>query len=257
MKEQEQLVKSRKFYLRLLVIALFVFALLHSINPFFFRFFFWISFGMGAMSIYYHIALKIAERGTQAQFRPQGQRAQWTQPQQQGNTPIQSQVKKAIGIVVAVVFFIFFLLLLIGIFVGDDEIEKSADEDAFIEAETLYENQEYRKAIDLAKPLLSAETTDVYAINIVANSYYELKEIDSAFLWYDKAYALGDRGAFQCHVLAYVHDNRGNTARAVELYQESLSMDSSRIEIYERLAELEPEKKALYQKLKERNKSNQ
>lgn len=112
MTEQEQLAKSRRFYGKLLAIGLFAFALLHSIDPFFFRFFFWISLGMGAMTLYYHIALKNLQRGNPAE------RGRWNSPQQDASN--KSKVGKIIGIVIAIVFFIFFLLLLIGIFVADD-----------------------------------------------------------------------------------------------------------------------------------------
>lgn len=135
MDEQEQLAKSRKFYGKLLVIGLFAFALLHSINPFFFRFFFWISFGLGAITLYYHIALKRLEKEAQPQFRSQGQRGGWAPPQQ--DVSAKAKVGKVIGIVIAIVFFIFFLLILIGIFAGEETPENNNIQDPVVQEDTL------------------------------------------------------------------------------------------------------------------------
>jgi len=247
MTEQEQLAKSRKFYLRLLVIGLFAFALLHSINPFFFRFFFWISFGMGAMTLYYHVALKIAERGTQAQFRSQGQRAKWAPPQQ-GNTPIQSQVKRAIGIGIAVVFFIFFLLMMIGLFVGEDETTQTGVEDIvrYDEARSLYENKDYRGTIKVLWDDVTNDTLDTQSVLLMGDSYYALQQLDSAYIWYAVAYGRGERNAFLSHVMAYILDERGHTQDAIKFYKEAVEMDSSKADVYGRLAELEPDKRDWY-----------
>jgi tetratricopeptide (TPR) repeat protein len=247
MNEQEQLAKSRKFYLRLLVIGLFAFALLHSINPFFFRLFFWISFGMGAMVLYYHIVLKIAERGTQAQFRPEGQRARWTPPQQQAGSA-GSQVKKAIGIVIAVVFFIFFLLLMIGIFVGDDEaIEtKITDTITYGEARVLYENQDYRGAIKVLWNDVTSDSPDTQSVLLMGDSYYAMQSLDSAYVWYAEAYSRGERNAYLSHVMAYILDERGNTQEAIKLYKEAVEMDSTKADVYGRLSEIDPENAVFY-----------
>jgi tetratricopeptide (TPR) repeat protein len=248
MTNQEQLVKSRKFYLRLLAIGLFAFALLHSINPFFFRFFFWISFGMGAMVLYYHIALKIAERGTQAQFRSEGQRAQWTSPQQQQGNPIQAQAKKAIGIMVAIVFFIFFLLMMIGLFVGEDETTQTDVEDIvqYDEARALYENQDYRGAIKVLWDDVTSDTPDTQSVLLMGDSYYALKQLDSAYVWYAEAYSRGERNPFLSHVMAYILDERGNTQEAIKLYKEAVEMDSTKADVYGRLAEIDPENATFY-----------
>lgn len=247
MSEQEQLAKSRKFYLRLLLIGLFTFAVVHSIGPFFFRFFFWISFGMGAMVLYYHIALKIAERGTQAQFRPQGQRAQWTAPQQT-TSPLNPQVKKAIGIVVVVVFSIFFLLLLIGIFVGEDEATETEITDVITygEARVLYENQDYRGAIKVLWDDVTNDTPDTQSVLLMGDSYYALQQLDSAYVWYAEAYSRGERSAFLSHVMAYILDEKGNTTDAIKFYQEAVEMDSTKADVYRRLAELDPQQADYY-----------
>ena len=246
MNEQEQLAKSRAFYWRLLVIGLFAFALLHSINPFFFRFFFWISFGMGAMTLYYHFALKIAERGTQSQFRPQGQRAQWVPPQssEPSTTP---QVKKAIGIITVVVFFIFFLLLIIGILAGDDETAQTEDEvSRYNQARALYDSQDYRGAIKALWSYMNYDTPDTQSVLLMADSYYAVQSLDSAYIWYTEAYIRGERSAFLSHVMAYILDERGNSQEAIRFYKEAIEQDSTKADVYGRLAELEPDKRDWY-----------
>jgi tetratricopeptide (TPR) repeat protein len=197
--------------------------------------------------LYYLIALKIAERGTQTQFRPQGQRAGWTSPHQQASST-GSQVKKAIGIVIAVVFFIFFLLLMIGIFVGDDETAQAENPDTFTygEARVLYENEDYRGAIKVLWDDVTNNTNDTQSILLMGDSYYALKQLDSAYVWYDEAYSRGERYAFLSHVLAYIHDERGNTQEAIKFYKEAVEMDSSKADVYKRLAELEPENAEFY-----------
>lgn len=246
---EEQLIQSRKFYLRLMVIGLFAFALLHSINPFFFRFFFWSSFGMGAMALYYHIALRIAQRGS-FQFRAQGQQAKWTQPQSP-NAPLEAKVKKALIIVFAVAFFFFFLLILIGVFVpSDDELESVTldvkDLVVYNKAKSQYDEQDYRGAIETLQSDFGSETLDVQSTLLLGDSYYALEQLDSAYVWYDEAYSRGERNAYLSHVMAYILDSRGNTEESIPFYKEAIGLDSSKADIYRRLSELEPEKRDWY-----------
>lgn len=249
MNEQEQLAKRRTFYLRLLVIGLFAFALLHSINPFFFRFFFWISFGVGAMALYYHIALKIAVRGT-AQFRPEGQRAGWSSPHEPNVSPGKSPVKKAIGILIAIVFLVFFLLVLIGIFVGDDESSDGSVTDvvSYNEAQARYDNQDYRGAIKILWNPVTHDTPNTPSVMLMANAYYELQQLDSAYVWFAEVYGRGERSAYLSHVMGYILDEKGNTSDAILFYKEAVEMDSTKADVLGRLAELDPDNAAYYKK---------
>jgi tetratricopeptide (TPR) repeat protein len=231
------------------VIGLFAFALLHSINPFFFRLFFWISFGMGAMTLYYHIAIKIAQRGS-FQFRAQGQQAKWAQSQPQSTTP-ESKVKKAIIIVFASVFFIFFLLILIGIFIpSDEELEKGTlelkDLVIYNKAKSQYDEQNYRGAINTLQTDFGSETLDTQSVLLLGDSYYGLEQLDSAYVWYAEAYSRGERNPYLSHVMAYILDSKGNTVESIPFYKEAIGLDSSKADIYQRLSELEPEKRDWY-----------
>jgi tetratricopeptide (TPR) repeat protein len=250
MNEEEKLNRSRKFYLRLLVIGLFAFALLHSIHPFFFRFLFWISFGMGAMALYYHIALKIAQRGS-FQFRTQGQQKKWAQSQSPSTT-LESKAKKAVITVFVVVFFVFFLLILIGIFIPSDQDLESMtlevkDPVIYNQAKSQYDEQNYRGAINTLQTGFGNETVDTQSVLLLGDSYYGLEQLDSAYVWYAEAYSRGERNAYLSHVMAYILDKQGNTHEAIILYKEAVSMDSTKADVFRRLAELEPENASFYQ----------
>lgn len=227
-----------------MVIGLFAFALLHSVNPFFFRLFFWTSFGMSVMALYYHIALRKAQRDS-VQFRAQGQ-AKWTQPQS-----TESKVKKAVIIVFASIFFIFFLLILIGIFVpSDEELEKGTlevkDLVIYNEAKSQYDEQNYRGAINTLHSDFGSEDLDTQSLLLLGDSYYGLEKLDSAYVLYAEAYSRGERNAYLSHVMAYILDSQGNTAESIPFYKEAIGQDSSKADIYRRLSELEPEKRDWY-----------
>ena len=56
--------------------------------------------------------------------------------------------------------------------------------------------------------------------------------------WYEEAYAKGYRSAGLSHVMAYIYDIKGETQKAIPLYKEAISYDTTRTEIYTRLGEL-------------------
>ena len=88
---------------------------------------------------------------------------------------------------------------------------------------------------------------------LLGDSYYEEKNLDSAYVWYDKAYDLGERSAELSHLMAYILDERGQTAEAINFYKEAVGQDSARIDIYKRLGELEPENASRYADMQKRN----
>jgi tetratricopeptide (TPR) repeat protein len=241
--------------LRLTVIGLFAFALLHSINPFFFRLFFWISFGMGVMALYYHMALRIAQRGS-FQYRAQGQQSKWAHPQSPSTTTA-SKVKKAVIIVFAVIFSLFFLLILIGVFIPSDaDLEKGALEVKnlviYNEAKSRFESQDYRGAITALRSDFASDTPDTQSVLLLGDSYYGLQQFDSAYIWFKEAYSRGERSAYLSHVIAYLLDQQGNSQEAVPFYKEAVRMDSTKADVFRRLAELEPEN-ASYYKARQQN----
>jgi len=116
-----------------------------------------------------------------------------------------------------------------------------------------YNQQQYDESIVWLKKCLEAEPTYADAFLIMGHNYYDRQRHDEAFTWYTKAYEAGIENAFLSHVLAYLHDNKGNTGRAIALYREALKLDSSRTEIYSRLVEIDPGNAMLYKRLEQQS----
>lgn len=119
-----------------------------------------------------------------------------------------------------------------------------------------YNQQQYQKAIDVLKQSVQLQPNNGDAFFVLGHCYYDQKLQDEAFTWYTKAYENGFQDSFLSHVLGYLHDNKGNTSRAISFYKEAVKLDSSRADIYTRLAELEPVNASRYGKLAEKWKSN-
>lgn len=119
-----------------------------------------------------------------------------------------------------------------------------------------YNQQQYQQAIEVLKQSVQLRPDYGDAFFVLGHCYYDQQRHDEAFPWYTKAYENGVQSSFLSHVLGYLHDNKGNTARAITFYKEALQQDSSRAEIYTRLAELEPANASRYSQLAEKWKSN-
>jgi tetratricopeptide (TPR) repeat protein len=75
----------------------------------------------------------------------------------------------------------------------------------------------------------------------MGDSYYLQQQYDDAMIWYGNAYENGQvRSQALSHIMAYIFDTKGNYSRAIDLYKEALSYDSTVIEITKRLGELLP-----------------
>lgn len=115
-----------------------------------------------------------------------------------------------------------------------------------------YSNRQYDSALFYYDKVLRRESGNGPAWYSKGLVYYEQQQADKALDAFSRAYDAGMRDAFLSHVLAYLHDNNGNTSRAISLYKEAVGMDSSRSDIYARLAELEPGRATRYKALEER-----
>lgn len=103
-----------------------------------------------------------------------------------------------------------------------------------------YRRKDYSQAITTLKALLERNPAYYDAMQLLGNVYYEQRSYDEALHWYENAYSNGLRSSWLCHVLAYLYDVKGNTPRAIGLYQEALGHDSTITDIYRRLGELIP-----------------
>jgi tetratricopeptide (TPR) repeat protein len=109
-----------------------------------------------------------------------------------------------------------------------------------------YNQQSYDRAIEEGKKTLAIDPTYHSADVIIADSYYAQVNYDSALRYYTNAYDNDIRSPWICHVLGYLHQQKGNTDQAIALYQEAISYDSTMTEVYERLGELIPGEEGAY-----------
>jgi tetratricopeptide (TPR) repeat protein len=103
-----------------------------------------------------------------------------------------------------------------------------------------YYRKSYRQSLDETFELMERNPSYYDAQVLAGDNYYAQQRYDSALYWYDAGYENGQRSVWLCHVMAYLYDQKGDQEKAVSLYQEALSYDSTRAEIYERLGELFP-----------------
>lgn len=230
-------------YLRFAIASLFLMALLQGLHSFFLTLFFWVAAGFGALALNYFIA---AKREAQPNMSWQGDRPQ----------PSSIQNKKNIFIVlVSVVIGFAFLFSIIGSLFssksGDEQTQsEQSSENSGQQSETEptayqlaykeYDNQNYRQSISMCRIALRNDSNNLDFILLLGNNYGSLKQYDSSYLWFNKAYELGARSAYLSHWMGYFYDQKGETSRAIEFYKDALKQDSSRTQIYDRLAELEP-----------------
>ena len=119
------------------------------------------------------------------------------------------------------------------------EIRPDYREANYSKALIYYNQQKYNESLAVLLPVLEEESDYYDAMLLVGDCYYAQKKFDDAINWYGNAYENGGaRSRALCHIMAYIHDTKGNTGEAIPLYKEALSFDSSVVEIYQRLGEL-------------------
>lgn len=101
-------------------------------------------------------------------------------------------------------------------------------------------NKDYRVSLKESLRIIENNPDNGSAVVLAGDNYYMQQRYDSAIYWYENAYQSDNQSAWLCHVMAYIYDVKGNQKKAIDLYREALSYDSSRVEIYERLGELYP-----------------
>lgn len=111
---------------------------------------------------------------------------------------------------------------------------------AYTKALAHYYQKNYQQSRSELFELLDKSPSYYDAMVLAGDDYYMQQNYDSAIYWYEEGYGNGMRSAALCHVMAYVYDEKGNTEKAIPLYREALSYDSSKVDIYTRLSELLP-----------------
>lgn len=104
----------------------------------------------------------------------------------------------------------------------------------------LYQQKRYTEASDEALKILEYQDDDTNAQLLLGDCSYSQGQLEEALTWYNKAYEAGYRSGILCYLIAYIYDTQGQSDKAITLYKEALSLDSTYVDIYSRLGELIP-----------------
>jgi len=248
--EEEQLKKLSRRYFRLAIVSLFLMAFLRGLSPFFFSIFFWPALGLGILGFYYQWA---------ARKEDQAKTAQWHQP----DPSAPSGVKNKRVILMVIASAVFLLVIISSLFSSNKSDDSSNETTKTEEPESQqedtnpseydralleYNKQNYRLSISIARKALIDDPKNNDLMLVLGEDYGALKQKDSSFVWFDRAYQNGARNAELSHWLGYLYDDQGSTSQGIQFYKDALKQDSTRTQIYDRLAELEPEKADWYKK---------
>jgi len=226
-------------------------ALLRGLSSFFVTLFFWPALGFGILAFYYQRAAKREE---------QAKTAHWSEQDSTTSSGFKNK-RMTLMVIASAVFLLVIISSLIPSKKSDDsstndtkqtdepelqqEEKKSSEYDKALQE---YNNQNYKQSISIARKALITDPNNNDLMLVLGDNYGALKQNDSSFVWFDRAYQNGVRSAFLSHWLGYLYDDKGSISQGIQFYKDALKQDSSRTQIYDRLAELEPEKAAWYKK---------
>lgn len=173
--------------------------------------------------------------------------------------------KRTIFVIIGIFFFVMiFIPFLIGMIEGLSEetpdagtpVEETVTEELspVVKGNEFFTQQQYDSADKYYDMALAEDPGDmeaVYGKGIVA---YNRGNVDVANTHFIRAYDGGFRYAWLSWALADMYDKQNMTGRAVELYKESVNLDSTYTDSYLRLAELEPSRDEMWRDLAEKHK---
>ncbi|MBX2957384.1 MAG: tetratricopeptide repeat protein [Cyclobacteriaceae bacterium] len=107
-----------------------------------------------------------------------------------------------------------------------------------------YEQGRYREAIKVTTNILYYDPSYYHAMLLIGDCYYTQNQLDSALRFYEGAYVNNYKTSQLTYMLAYLYDTKGETAKAIGLYKETIDLDSANADSYERLSELLPPEEA-------------
>ncbi len=250
--EEEHFKKLSRRYFQLTIVSLFLMAFLRGLSPFFFTLFFWPAIGFGILGFYYQRAAKKEE---------EAQTAQWHQPET-ASSPNSNNKRMILIVIVSAVSLMVIISSLFSSKKSDNtsssnEIKETVEPESqqeetksseYDRALQEYNSQNYRSSISIAQKALIGAPNNNDLILLLGEDYGALKQKDSCFIWFDRAYQNGARNAELSHWLGYLYDDKGSTSQGIQFYKDALKQDSTRTQIYDRLAELEPDKADWYKK---------
>lgn len=103
-----------------------------------------------------------------------------------------------------------------------------------------YSQKNYSEAISRLISLTKDEPNNGQALQLLGDAYYDQKDFNNSFTWYEKAYQADYKNGWLCHVLGYLYDTRNQTNKAIELYKEAVYYNPDNADVYVRLGELLP-----------------
>jgi Tfp pilus assembly protein PilF len=103
-----------------------------------------------------------------------------------------------------------------------------------------YNRKRYSEAERELTALIEKNPSYLDAMQLLGNVFYDQNRYDEALRWYEQAYTAGLRGNWICHVMGFLYQNKGDNTRAIALYKEALTYDSTVLDIYKRLGEIVP-----------------
>lgn len=110
-----------------------------------------------------------------------------------------------------------------------------------------YGKNEFNLAIPILQKCLSLHPEYGEALWLLGDVYYNWSKLDSAKVYFDRAFGVGLRNGTFLQLMAGLYEPL-EKSRAIELYRESIHQDSTLVESYKKLAELEPSGAADYQR---------
>ncbi len=122
-------------------------------------------------------------------------------------------------------------------FDGAIDLDEDYDFARYNKALAFYYKKDYARSLSETRSLMNHSPQYYDAMELAGNNYYSQQRYDSARYWYQEGYDNGVRNAWICHVLGYLYDQQKQEDKAIALFRESLSYDSTNVEVYERLSE--------------------
>ena len=178
------------------------------------------------------------------------------------------RTKKIVRLITISVVSFFVFLFLVGVFSGNSEEsqttttiepEETTDKSAASltdKGNDLFNDGQYDAADGYYDRALALDPNYLEAVYGKGIVLYQNGSHDEANTYFSRAYEGGYKYAWLSWVMADAYDKSGATTRAVELYKESVNLDSSFVDSYNRLAELLPEEREKYLELAQKHANN-
>jgi tetratricopeptide (TPR) repeat protein len=123
--------------------------------------------------------------------------------------------------------------------------------DAFYgKALVYYSKEDYPRSLQELKYIFDRSDQYVSAYLLAGDNHYVSNQYEPAIGYYETAYELGARSKELLNIMAYIYDQRGDQAKAISFYKETLAYDSTMQDIYKRLGELIPGDEGNYYRAK-------